>query len=76
MRYVGSQNAWCLLNTPGFTSYAGSYSGTNLKLTLDDMLRLQERARADLMRPSYRFFLSKESNEWLNSLDGSLLSTI
>lgn len=76
MRYINSQNAWCLLNTPGFTTYAGSYDGTSLRSTLDGVMRLQARARESLMSPTSRFFLSRESNEWLNSLDGSLLSTI
>lgn len=75
MRYTNSQNAWCLLNTPGFTSYAGNYSGTNLKSTLNAMLELQEDAR-DLMQPSYRFFLDKDSANWLQQLDGTLLSSI
>lgn len=76
MKYGDSQDAWCLLNTPGFTKFDGSYSGTNLKNTLDAVLRLHDRAAKDPTGVSRRFFLSKESNEWLKNLDGTLLSTI
>ena len=65
-----------MLNTPGFTKYNGSYDGMNLKNTLNAVMRLQDRARRDMTNATSRFILSRESNEWLNSLDGSLLSTI
>ena len=76
MRYAEPQNAWCLLNTPGFTRYDGSWSGTNLKSALDSLARLQARASRDLADPSDRFFLSRDSAEWLAQLDGALLSSI
>ena len=76
MKYGNSENAWCLLNTPGFTKYNGSYDGTNLKRTLNDVLDLQDSASKDLFNTSQRFLLSRQSNEWLNSIDGTLLSTI
>ena len=59
MKYGNSENAWCLLNTPGFTKYNGSYDGTNLKNTLNAVMRLQDRASKDLMNTSQRFFLSR-----------------
>ena len=76
MKYGNSDNAWCLLNTPGFTKYNGNYDGTNLKNTLNAVLELQDRARRDMTDATSRFILSRESNEWLNSLNGALLSTI
>lgn len=27
-KYVQPQNAWCLLNSPGFTRFDGNYNGT------------------------------------------------
>ena len=27
-KYVQAQNAWCLLNSPGFTRFDGNYNGT------------------------------------------------
>lgn len=76
MRYVQSQNAWCLLNTPVFQRFDGSYSGVNLGNTLQAVMELQDRACRDVMDTSDRFFLSRESNQWLKSLDGTLLSTV
>ena len=76
MKYGNSENAWCLLNTPGFTRFNGSYDGTNLKNTLNAVLELQDKASKDLFNTSQRFFLSRQSNEWLNSINGTLLSTI
>ena len=76
MKYGNSENAWCLLNTPGFTKYNGSYDGMNLKNTLNAVMRLQDKASKDLLNTSQRFFLSRQSNEWLNSINGTLLSTI
>ena len=76
MKYGNSEDAWCLLNIPGFTRFNGSYYGTDLKRTLNDVMRLQDRASKDLFDTSQRFFLSRQSNEWLNSIDGTLLSTI
>ena len=52
MKYGNSENAWCLLNTPGFTKYNGIYDGTDLKRTLNDVMRLQDRARKDLFNAS------------------------
>lgn len=76
MKYGNSENAWCLLNTPGFTKYNDSYDGMNLKNTLNAVLELQDRASKDLFNTSQRFFLSRQSNEWLNRINGTLLSTI
>lgn len=76
MKYGNSENAWCLLNTPGFTRFNGSYDGTNLKNTLNAVLELQDRARRDITDATSRFFLSRQSNEWLNRINGTLLSTI
>ena len=52
MKYGNSENAWCLLNTPGFTKYNGSYYGTNLKNTLNAVMRLQDRAKKDVFDAS------------------------
>lgn len=52
MKYSNSENAWCLLNTPGFTRFNGSYDGMNLKNTLNDVLRLQDRAKKDVFDTS------------------------
>ena len=52
MKYGNSENAWCLLNTPGFTKYNGNYDGTNLKNTLNAVLELQDRASKDLFNTS------------------------
>ena len=52
MKYGNSDDAWCLLNTPGFTKYNGSYSGMNLKNTLNAVMRLQDRAKKDVFDTS------------------------
>ena len=40
MNYIQPQNAWCLLNSPGFTRFDGNSSGTRLNNTLDDIMDL------------------------------------
>lgn len=52
MKYGNSEDAWCLLNTPGFTRFNGSYDGTNLKNTLNAVLELQDRAKKDVFDAS------------------------
>lgn len=76
MNYIQPQNAWCLLNTPGFTRFDGNNSGTRLNDTLADVVELQDDAKADMLNTKSRFFLSKESKEWFESIAGSLLSSI
>lgn len=44
--------------------------------TLQDILELQGTAKADVLDARSRFFLSRESKAWLDSIDGKLLSTI
>lgn len=76
MRYIQPQNAWCLLNTPGFTRFDGNSSGTRLNNTLADVMELQDDAKKDILNTKSRFFLSKESKEWFESTAGRLLSSI
>ena len=52
MKYGNSEDAWCLLNTPGFTRFNGIYDGTDLKRTLNDVMMLQDRASKDLFDTS------------------------
>ena len=40
------------------------------------MIELQDDAIKDILNTRTRFFLSRESKEWLNKIDGKLLSTI
>ena len=65
-----------MLNTPGFTRFDGNSSGTRLNDTLDDVMELQDNAKADMLNTRSRFFLSKESKEWFESAAGRLLSSI
>ena len=44
--------------------------------TLDDVMKLHDDAKADMMNTKSRFFLSRESKKWLDSIDGKLLSSI
>ena len=65
-----------MLNTPGFTRFDGNSYGTMLNNTLDDIIELQDDAKANILNTRTRFFLSRESKEWLESIDGKLLSSI
>ena len=65
-----------MLNTPGFTRFDGNSSGTRLNDTLDDVMELQDNAKADMLNTRSRFFLSRESKEWFESEAGRLLSSI
>ena len=65
-----------MLNTPGFTRFDGNSSGTRLNDTLDDVMKLHDNAKTDMMNTKSRFFLSRESKKWLDSIDGKLLSSI
>ena len=47
-----------------------------LNNTLDDIIELQDDAKANILNTKTRFFLSRESKEWLESIDGKLLSSI
>ena len=47
-----------------------------LNNTLDDIIELQDDAKANILNTRTRFFLSRESKEWLNEIDGKLLSSI
>ena len=47
-----------------------------LNNTLDDLIELQDGAMKDILNTKTRFFLSRESKAWLDSIDGKLLSTI
>ena len=47
-----------------------------LNNTLADVIELQDDAKANILNTRTRFFLSRESKEWLNEIDGKLLSTI
>lgn len=76
MNYVRPQNAWCLLNTPGFTRFDGNYNGTQLDSTLDDIVELHDQAKKDVMNTGSRFFLSRESKAWLDGINGTLLSSV
>ena len=44
--------------------------------TLADVIELQDDAKANILNTRTRFFLSRESKEWFESIDGKLLSTI
>ena len=65
-----------MLNTPGFTRFDGNSYGTMLNNTLDDIIELQDDAKKDILNTRTRFFLSRESKEWFESIDGKLLSSI
>ena len=65
-----------MLNSPGFTRFDGNSYGTQLENTLADVIELQDDAKANILNTRTRFFLSRESKEWLNEIDGKLLSTI
>ena len=47
-----------------------------LNNTLADVIELQDDAKANILNTRTRFFLSRESKEWLNEIDGKLLSSI
>ena len=47
-----------------------------LNNTLDDIIELQDDAKKDILNTRTRFFLSRESKEWFESIDGKLLSSI
>lgn len=47
-----------------------------LNNTLDDVMKLQDDAKANILNTKSRFFLSRDSKEWLDSIDGKLLSSI
>ena len=47
-----------------------------LNNTLADVIELHDDAKTDILNTRTRFFLSRESKEWLNEIDGKLLSTI
>lgn len=65
-----------MLNSPGFTRFDGNSYGTTLNNTLDDIIELQDDAKKDILNTRTRFFLSRESKEWFESIDGKLLSSI
>lgn len=44
--------------------------------TLDDVMKLHDDAKTDMMNTKSRFFLSRESKEWFESTAGRLLSSI
>ena len=44
--------------------------------TLDDIIELQDDAVKDIINTRTRFFLSRESKQWFDEIDGKLLSTI
>ena len=43
---------------------------------MQQVMELHDDAKKNILNTKSRFFLSRESNEWLNRLDGTLLSTI
>ena len=47
-----------------------------LNNTLDEVMKLQDDAKKDMMNTKSRFFLSRESKQWFNEVDGKLLSSI
>ena len=47
-----------------------------LNNTLDDLIKLQDDAIKDILNTKTRFFLSRESKQWLEEIDGKLLSSI
>lgn len=47
-----------------------------LNNTLDDIIELQDDAKADILNTRTRFFLSRESKTWFDEIDGKLLSSI
>ena len=65
-----------MFNTPGFTRFDGNYSGTMLNDTLDVVMKLHDDAKTDMLNTRTRFFLSRESKKWVDSIDGKLLSSI
>ena len=76
MKYVQAQNAWCLLNNPGFQRFDGNGPGTRLNDTMRQVMDLHDQAKKDVMNTKSRFFLSMESKARLDGLDGKLLSSI
>lgn len=44
--------------------------------TLQQVMELHDDAKTDMLNTKSRFFLSKESREWFESIAGSLLSSI
>lgn len=76
MKYVQAQNAWCLLNNPGFERFDGNGSGTRLNDTLQQIMELHDRAKKDMLNTRSRFFVSRESMAWLEGINGTLLSSI
>lgn len=76
MNYIRPQNAWCLLNTPGFTRFDGNHNGTQLDNTMQQVIYLHDRAKKDVLNTGSRFFLSRESKAWLDGLNGTLLSSV
>lgn len=65
-----------MLNSPGFTRFDGNSSGTRLNNTLDDLIKLQDDAKKNILNTRHRFFLSRESKAWFDEVDGKLLSSI
>lgn len=47
-----------------------------LNNTLDDIIELQDDAKANILNTRTRFFLSRESKTWFDEIDGKLLSSI
>ena len=47
-----------------------------LNNTLDDLIELQDAAIKDILNTKTRFFLSRESKQWFEEIDGKLLSSI
>lgn len=76
MKYVQAQNAWCLLNTPGFERFDGNGPGTRLNDTMQQVMDLHDRAKNDVLNTKSRFFLSRESKAWFEGINGTLLSSI
>lgn len=44
--------------------------------TLDDVMKLHDDAKADILNTKSRFFLSRESKAWFDGINGKLLSSI
>ena len=47
-----------------------------LNNTLADLIELQDGAIKDILNTKTRFFLSRESKQWFEEIDGKLLSSI
>ena len=65
-----------MLNSPGFTRFDGNSYGTRLNNTLQQVMELQDDAKANILNTKTRFFLSRESKAWFDEVDGKLLSSI